>query len=183
MVVVGGFGVVQATTHEPENPSAVRRTAVVPAPPANDTGNGRESRRTLPPVARAKTVEPAAGLTVAVEEIRATASNALGPGMMSGPAVTVTVTVRNETGRPVRAPGGGTMTLTYGPEDTPADISPQQDDQAVPAVIAAGSEVSGSYTFLVPEDKRSELTITFDYRQSDPAAVFTGVVDNGGAGQ
>lgn len=182
MVVVGGFGVVQATTHDPVGPGGVMGTAVVPAPPINDSGDGREARRTLPPVARSRAASPMTGLTVTLDSIRATESNAVGPGMIQGPAVTVTVTVRNETGRPLRAPGGGIMTVTYGPENVPAGFSPQPDDQMVPPVIEAGEAATGTYTFLVPENQRSQLTVTFDFGPPSPAVVFAGAVDNGGAG-
>lgn len=185
IVVAGGFGVVHATNHDAESsgpPGLSMGTAVVPAPPVADTGDGREARRTLPPVARGRAASPIAGLSVTVDSIRATQSNAQGPGMVQGPAVTVTVSVRNETGRQVRAPGG-TMTVTYGPEDTPAEFSPQPDEQPVPSVLEPGAQATGSYTFLVPEGERDELTITFDYRPSDPAVVITGAADNGGGGQ
>jgi hypothetical protein len=187
LVVAGGFGIVHATNHGPggtaEAPGSTTRPAAVPAPPAQSgAGDGRDVRRTLPSVARNRAASPAAGLSVTLDGIRAIEADAQGPGMMAGPAVTVMVTVRNETGRQVRAPGG-TMTVTYGPEDIPAELSQQPSDVPVPPSIEAGGTVQGTYTFLVPVDERNELTITFDYRASDPAVVFTGTADNGGAGR
>lgn len=184
-VALGGFGVVNATTHDTESPpGSTVRTAMVPAPPApaGGAGDGREARRTLPPVAQGRAATPQNGLTVTVDEIRPVESDAQGPGMMGGPAVTVVVTVRNDTARQLRTPGGS-MSLTYGPEDIPADFAPQPDDRPVPPVIEPGAEASGSYTFVLPEAQRDDLTITFNYSPANPAAVFTGSAAAGGAGQ
>lgn len=145
-----------------------------PGEPAvvEDAGTGEERRATAETVSLDEPASPAEGLEISIESTEPVQAEGMGPGGMSGPAVAVVVTVHNTTDAPVETLGG-TVTVSYGPDALPADLSLQRGDQPLPDVVAAGQTVSGTYTFLVPEDQRESLTVTASYRASDPAVVFT----------
>jgi hypothetical protein len=136
-------------------------------------GTGEEKRTTAETVALDEPASPAEGLQVTVDSTEPVQAEGMGPGGMSGPAVAVVVTVHNTTDAPIETLGG-TVTVAYGPDALPADPSLQAGDRPLPQVVAAGETVSGTYTFMVPEDQREDLVITASYRASDPAVVFTG---------
>lgn len=146
-----------------------------PGEPAvvEDGGTGEERRATAETVSLDEPASPAEGLEISIESTEPVQAEGMGPGGMSGPAVAVVVTVHNTTDAPVETLGG-TVTVSYGPDALPADLTLQRGDQTLPDVVAAGQTVSGTYTFLVPEDQRENLTVTASYRASDPAVVFTG---------
>ncbi|MFE7631051.1 hypothetical protein [Kocuria sp. NPDC057446] len=146
-----------------------------PGEPAvvEDAGTGEERRATAETVSLDEPASPAEGLEISIESTEPVQAEGMGPGGMSGPAVAVVVTVRNTTDAPVETLGG-TVTVSYGPDALPADLTLQRGDRTLPDVVAAGQTVSGTYTFLVPEDQRENLTVTASYRASDPAVVFTG---------
>ena len=138
-----------------------------------DSGTGEEERATIETVSLGEEAEPADGLEILVESTRSVTAEGMGPGGMSGPAIAVVVKVRNTTSSPISTLGSS-VTVTYGSDDRPAAPSRQSDDVSLPVQIAPGKTVSGTYTFLVPEDQREDLVITASYRATDPAAVFSG---------
>ncbi|MFI7583322.1 hypothetical protein ACH9DO_05960 [Kocuria sp. M1N1S27] len=146
-----------------------------PGEPAvvEDDGTGEEERATTETVSLGEEAQPADGLEIVVESTRPVTAEGMGPGGMSGPAIAVVVTVHNSTDAPVSTLGGS-VTVTYGPDERPAAPSRQPDDISLPVEVAPGETVSGTYTFLVPEDQRDDLVITASYRATDPAAVFAG---------
>lgn len=162
------------------DPADVFRAAgsAEPGQPAvvEGSGTGEEKRATAETVALDEPASPAEGLEITVDSTEPVQAEGMGPGGMSGPAIAVVVTVHNTTDAPVETLGG-TVTVAYGPDALPADPSLQAGDQPLPPVVAAGETVSGTYTFLVPEDQREDLVITASYRASDPAVVFTGGAD------
>lgn len=162
------------------DPADVFRAAgsAEPGEPAvvEGSGTGEEKRATAETVALDEPASPAEGLEITVDSTEPVQAEGMGPGGMSGPAIAVVVTVHNTTDAPVETLGG-TVTVAYGPDALPADLSLQSGDRPLPQVVAAGETVSGTYTFLVPEDQREDLAITASYRASDPAVVFTGGAD------
>lgn len=172
----------EEATDEAQEPVRVAAPAE-PGEPAvvEGGGTGKEERSTTETVALDEPVQPAKGLEIAVESTKAVQAEGMGPGGMSGPAITVVVTVRNATDSPVSTIGSS-VTLTYGPDDRPGEPSRQPDDAGLPGEVAPGKTVSGTYTFLVPEDQREDVVITASYRATDPAAVFAGRAHDQGAG-
>ena len=166
-----------------ETPGAVH--IVPPAEPGQPavvagSGTGEEKRATTETVALDEPVRPAEGLEITVESAKPVQAEGMGPGGVAGPAIAVVVTVRNTTDSPV-ATLGSSVTVTYGPDDRPASPSRQPDDVSLPREVAPGKTVSGTYTFLVPEDQREDVVITASYRATDPAAVFAGQALGDGA--
>lgn len=151
-----------------EAPSEPGAPAVV-----QDAGTGEEERSTVAVVALDEPAPAAEGLEVSIASAKPVEAEGLGPGGMSGPAIAVVVSVRNTTDATI-ATLGSSVTAAYGPEEQPADFSPQADDGRLPSEVAPGEAVSGTYTFLVPEDQREDVVITVSYRPTDPAAVFAG---------
>lgn len=143
-------------------------------------GTGEERRSTTATVALDKPARPAEGLEITIASAKPVDAQGMGPGGMSGPGIAVVVTVRNATEAPVSTLGSS-VTVTYGPQDQPAPPSRQRGEEALPNEVAPGRTVSGTYTFLVPEDARDDVQITASYRATDPAAVFAGSVRGNGA--
>lgn len=170
---------------ERERGGAERARVAPPAEPGQPAvveggGTGEEKRSTTATVALHQPARPAEGLEVAIASTKPVEAEGMGPGGMSGPALAVVVTVRNGTDAPVSTLGSS-VTVEYGPEDLPAPPSRQRGDEALPHDVAPGRTVSGTYTFLVPEDARDDLQITASYRATDPAAVFAGPARGHGA--
>ena len=143
-------------------------------------GTGEEQRSTTEPVVLDEPARPAEGLEITVGSTAPVQAEGMGPGGVSGPALAVVVQVRNTTDAPVSTLGSS-VNVTYGSDDRPASPSRQPGDEPLPAEVAPGETVSGTYTFLVPEDQREDVVITASYRATDPAAVFAGPAREDGA--
>ncbi|MFI7484352.1 hypothetical protein ACH9EU_18285 [Kocuria sp. M1R5S2] len=156
-------------------PAEPGRPAVV-----EDTGTGEERRATVKTVALDKPARPAEGLEITVSSTKPVDAEGMGPGGVSGPAIAVVVTVRNTTDAAVSTLGS-TVTVAYGRDKVPASPSRQPGDDPLPREVAPGKTVSGTYTFLVPEDQRDDVVVTASYRATDPAAVFAGPARGDGA--
>lgn len=180
-----GRGQKEASEASGDGAEAVQVT--LPAEPGEPavvegTGTGEEERATTETVSLDETVRPAEGLEITVDSTQPVQAQGMGPGGVAGPAIAVVVTVRNTTDATVSTLGSS-VTVTYGPDDSPATPSRQPDDEMLPQEVAPGKTVTGTYTFLVPEDQRKDVVITASYRATDPAAVFAGQAPGDGADQ
>ena len=107
----------------------------------------------------------------AVKEIRATARQ---PGEVAGPAVAVTLQVRNGSRRALDLTR---VVVTL----ADADQAPGGEMTAAPAKpltgrLAPGRTAVGTYVFTVPERRRAPVTVTVTLDPGLPVLVFTGDV-------
>lgn len=174
-----GPGTGENTQAALEPPAAPGRPTIVSPPSGGKppvirgTGTGEEQRSARAAVALNEIARPADGIEVTVREVRAVQSEGEVPGYRYGPAVVLKVSVRNATDAPISTLAS-TVTVEYGPDARPADLSPQAEDEPLPSEIAAGRTEVGTYTFLVPESGRDDMSVTVSYRAVDPAVVLEG---------
>ncbi|MGY1708516.1 hypothetical protein ACI8AC_03305 [Geodermatophilus sp. SYSU D00758] len=129
----------------------------------------------LPAVPLDRPAESADGLSATVAGIEAIEGTGVGPGNMSGPALRVTVLLRNGTAEPVDL-AGVAVDLAHGGERLPA--SPLDDPSAAPfsGTLEQGGSAEGVYVFTVPADDRDSVTVSVSPRAGAPFLVFTGAV-------
>lgn len=112
------------------------------------------------------------GLTVALSQIASVDGVANGVGEVGGPSLKFTVTATN-TGSETVSLQTSVVGLTYGTNQTPA-IELQSAGIPLPAEVAPGQSVTGTFVFVVPTELRDDVRITLDYRAGTPVAVFEG---------
>jgi hypothetical protein len=147
----------------------------VPPTPTGPTGDVDEPPGSLPPVALTATAEIGNGIVATLPSIEEIEGHAVGPGNVSGPALRITVRIRNGTSEPVSL-DGVSVNVAYGPELTPA--SPLGDSSTDPFTgsLSAGAEADGVYVVSVPADARESVTIEVGYQPGAPLLLFTGPV-------
>lgn len=116
------------------------------------------------------------GLSVGISDITAIDGVASGVGEVGGPSLQFTVSATNSgtASVPLQTAVVG---LTYGSNQTPS-IELGSSSTPLPAEVAPGQTVTGSYVFVVPVEERGDIRITLDYRAGTPVAVFEGSAPN-----
>jgi hypothetical protein len=116
------------------------------------------------------------GVTVDVPTIEAIEAEAQGKGSIAGPAVRVTVRLRNGTAAPL-ALDDAVVTLTFGADSAPA--SPVEDSSVArfSGTLAPGDAGEGVYVFRVPADQRGAVTVQVAVRPGASVVTFAGAVD------
>jgi hypothetical protein len=116
------------------------------------------------------------GVTVDVPTIEAVEAEAQGKGSVAGPAVRVTVRLRNGTAAPLVL-DDAVVTLTYGADSAPA--SPVEDSSVArfTGTLEPGAEGEGVYVFRVPADQRGAVTVQVAVRPGASVVTFAGAVD------
>jgi hypothetical protein len=116
------------------------------------------------------------GVTVDVPTIEAIEAEAQGKGSIAGPAVRVTVRLRNGTAAPL-ALDDAVVTLTFGADSAPA--SPVEDSSVArfSGTLEPGDAGEGVYVFRVPADQRGAVTVQVAVRPGASVVTFAGAVD------
>jgi hypothetical protein len=116
------------------------------------------------------------GVSVSLASITAIDGHGSGPGNISGPALRVTVRVRND-GSAAFSLDGISVNLAYGGDLNPA--SPLDDPSAAPfhGMLQPGKVAEGTYVFTVPADARHSVSVQVLPSAGSPVAVFTGPAD------
>lgn len=147
-------------------PSAVPSSsspAPAPAPSA-----GQEVPVTFQDV---PTVSP--GLTVTVREINPVEGTSDAPGEIAGPSLQFVVDFANSSDQPVSL-AQVAVNADYGQDRTPAIELDQEQSEQVPAEVAPGQTVSGSYVYNVPEDQRDLVRLLVFTNVDAPVFAFEG---------
>jgi hypothetical protein len=113
------------------------------------------------------------GVDVRVSEVESVQGDAKGPGEISGPAVRVSVEVRNTSDEEV-AMDLALVNVYYGKDKTPASALSGPGLAPLSGSIPAGKSATGAYVFSVPEDQREQLTVEFSYSTDAPTVIFSG---------
>jgi hypothetical protein len=104
-----------------------------------------------------------------IESVQATASL---PGEVGGPALAITVKVKNQTGKKLSL-ALGVVNAYYGPERTPAVSVASDGEVPFPASVADGESAKGVYVFQIPEEARP-VRVELDLGNGADVVVFKG---------
>ncbi|MFT3860678.1 DUF4352 domain-containing protein [Micropruina sp.] len=118
---------------------------------------------------------PAKGVTAEVTAIKAVTGEAQGPGEIAGPALRVTVQVRNRSDGPVDL-ANTVVNLYYGKKNAPAAALSGPDPVPFSGRLAPGKKAKGSYIFNVPKNQRGQIRVEFRYSTEAAVSIFEGSV-------
>lgn len=157
-------------------PAAVTSSAA----PAPATGSGPTDEATgRPPELPAVALDAPAGtggVTARLTAVEAVQGNAgEGVGEVDGPAVAVTVELRNATGAELSL-AGVAVELSHGADLVPAP--PLDDESAAPfqGELGDGDTAVGRYVFRVPTGDRGDVTVLVEHQAGAPFLAFRGPV-------
>lgn len=129
----------------------------------------------VPPVSIKEEADFGDGVTATVVKLAAVDAEAAGAGEIGGPAVAVTIALRNGTSKTLPL-GAVNVQMVYGSEQTPAtpvDGDPQAKDFT--GSLDPKDRQKGVYLFTIPPDERDEVTITVSHASLSPIVAFQGV--------
>jgi hypothetical protein len=166
-----------STTSSPSLQTAPRSPTEAPlgTTPAPGATDPNAPPTTLAPVALDGRGDVGNGVVTTLPAIDAIQSSAQGPGNIAGPALRVTVRIKNGTADAIPL-DGVTVNLYYGTDRTPA--SPEEDPSRAPfsGTLAPGASADGIYVFSVPSNARDSVTVELGYIPGAPILLFTGKV-------
>ncbi len=129
--------------------------------------------KTLAPVALTQPASYGDGVVVQVSRVRSIEVKGRGIGEISGPAVAFTLQLRNS-GRTPLPLGNVAVTASHGSADTPASPIESAPARPFPRSAPAGSTVTGTYVFTIPQKQRADVSLQVAYAAGHPVAVLTG---------
>jgi hypothetical protein len=152
---------------EPAGPSQPSE----PAPEPQAVAGGDAPPPALPAVALDEDAAAGDGVTAAVRSVETIQGEGHGPGQVDGPAVRVTVELRNGTAGALSL-DGVSIAVTTGADALPA--SPIDDPAVRPFTgeLAAGESATAVYVFTVQGG--GPVTVEVGHRAGAPLLVFTG---------
>lgn len=182
MVLLVGCSAVEAAerpaaVQESESPSPTPIDPDAPAP----TPSVEADAPTKAPAAEVETgpidepIELSTGLVIELDSVSATTVTAATPGEVSGPAVVVKLTARNDS-REAADLDSAVVTLTaadgeYGIGTTAGPNTPLAGD------LEPGDSASGSYVFMLDPAADRSVTVSVNYSAGEPVAEFSGKTD------
>jgi hypothetical protein len=127
---------------------------------------------TLAPVSLDRTVVNH-GVTASLTRLEAIVGQASGIGQVDGPALRITVRLRNGSASRLSLEQAS-VNVSYGADQTPAP--PLADSSSAPFAgsLAPGDTAQGVYVFRVPKSARNSVRVEVAYRAGAPIMVFTG---------
>ncbi|MFE7227032.1 hypothetical protein ACFU7D_19715 [Nocardioides sp. NPDC057577] len=136
---------------------------------ADDEGESSEGNRALGLKSVATTSPGVTARLARIDSVQATASL---PGEIGGPALAITVKVKNQTGKKLDL-ALGVVNAYYGPERTPAVSVASDGEVPFPASVADGESAKGVYVFQIPEQARP-VRVELDLGNGADVVVFKG---------
>lgn len=161
------------------SPSA---TPAAPRSTVTTTGPGKSaspSKPTTAPIPEMTPTKPNVEVTqendvaVSLTKIESVQGEARLPGEIAGPAIRVTVRVRNGSSTALDV-GNVRVNAYYGNDQTPAGVLTAPGGKPFEGKIAPRTEAEGVYLFAIPISERNSVRITVDTTAGVPVAVFTG---------
>lgn len=150
-----------ATPSEKESESSESEESEPGKPSGDNRAVGLEAEATSAPGVTARLAR--------IDSIHATASL---PGEIGGPALAITVKVKNQTGKKLDL-ALGVVNAYYGPERTPAVSVASDGEVPFPASVADGESAKGVYVFQIPEEARP-VRVELDLGNGADVVVFKG---------
>ncbi|HEY8300826.1 MAG TPA: hypothetical protein VIG48_02905 [Jatrophihabitans sp.] len=121
-----------------------------------------------------KTAQVTRAITVRIVDVKPIQGKPLLPGEVKGPAIAVTVTVRNTTAHAV--PLEPVVNAYSGPRRTPALTLSGAPAKRLPNRVGPGSSVTGIYPFTMSAAQRKDLTVDVSVAARLPVVRFHGSV-------
>ncbi|MEU0315199.1 hypothetical protein [Nocardioides sp. NPDC006273] len=134
-----------------------------------EPGKPTDGNRALGLKAEATTAPGVTARLARIDSVQATASL---PGEIGGPALAITVKVKNQTGKKLDL-ALGVVNAYYGPERTPAVSVASDGEVPFPASVADGESAKGVYVFQIPEEARP-VRVELDLGNGADVVVFKG---------
>ncbi|TQL69954.1 hypothetical protein FB381_3877 [Nocardioides albertanoniae] len=114
----------------------------------------------------------APGVTARLKEIDSVQAKASLPGEVGGPALAITVSVKNQTDKKLNL-ALGVVNAYFGPERTPAVSVASDGEVPFPPSVAPGDAAEGVYVFQIPEQARP-VRVELDLGDGADVVVFKG---------
>ncbi|MER7607615.1 hypothetical protein [Nocardioides sp. NPDC127503] len=150
-----------ATPSEKESESSESEESEPGKPSGDNRAVGLKAEATSAPGVTARLAR--------IDSVQATASL---PGEIGGPALAITVKVKNQTGKKLDL-ALGVVNAYYGPERTPAVSVASDGEVPFPASVADGESAKGVYVFQIPEEGRP-VRVELDLGNGADVVVFKG---------
>ena len=144
------------------SPTATGSPTVVPTQKPTSVKTGLDGK-----------VETTPGVTASVKSVEAVQGEARGPGEIAGPALRITVNIKNGSDKSIRTELG-LINVYYGKDRRPAGTLSGPGVAPFPAEIAAGGSGTGTAVFTVPKSSRSLIEVEFSYSTDAPVVIFSG---------
>ena len=143
-------------TAQTESGAPSKRTAgTAPSDQATDAGTNR-----LPTVPPGESEEVAPGIVVSADALKNVSITGAGPGELSGPGISVTVHVDNDTDAEVDL-GGFAVNAYYGKVPAIPSLGSSADQLA--GELAPGGSASGVYLFVKPDGSTGALRLEIEH--------------------
>lgn len=151
------------------------RTAIPPSP----TGGVRETvaakkESTRPPVPLDQAASAKPDVVVAISEVRQISARAQVPGEVGGPAVSLRVSVTNQSGEP--APLDQAVVALTDARGNPGQEMSADPARPVTGVLPPGEAADGVYVFTVDPAHLDPVTVTVTLAGETPVLLFRGDV-------
>lgn len=112
-------------------------------------------------------------VVVSLAKVESVQGEARLPGEIAGPAIRVTVHVKNGSSKALDV-GNVRVNAYYGADQTPAGMLTAPGGKQFEGKIAPRTDADGVYLFTIPTSERDNVRITVDTAAGVPVAVFTG---------
>lgn len=150
-------------------------TTPVP-PPANggisQTVTPTRAATTLPTVPLSKTASYRSGIGVALVSIAPSTAKARNIGEVSGPALTITVKVTNNSD--MAADISAVIVNVFDRTGAPCNQIQNDKLHQFGGKLAPGKSAEGQYQFTIAKDRRNPIAVQVIYAGGEPVAVFRG---------
>lgn len=179
VVLAGVFYVTSRNNPAADTPGSA---SPVPGSAGTATGPGKSaspSKTATAPIPEMTPTKPNAEVTqendvlVSLAKVESVQGEARLPGEIAGPAIRVTVHVKNGSSKALNI-GNVRVTAYYGSDQTPAGILTAPGGKQFDGTLAPRGEADGVYLFAIPTADRDNVRITVDTAAGVPVAVFAG---------
>lgn len=165
----------RAGTGAPESTPGAEPAPGAKPSPASLTPVPVEPVRTLPAVAMSEPADFGTGLQLVVTGAESVAGTARGPGEIAGPAVQLSLELRNHSDEPIGL-DHVVVSLEHGPARAPASPLAGPPARDFEGVLEPSSTQRATYVYAVPTADHDDLRILASYAGEAPAVALVGAV-------
>lgn len=156
-------------TGAPSTPPRGVQTTGAPAITPVGTPSVAISTAAATQVGKAAPILP--GVAVTVTSVKAVTVKSEQPGQVAGPAVAVTVSVKNSSGGRFSL-SGLVVNVSYGPEAAPGSQTEASPSKVLTGTLAAQKSATGVYVFNVPAGQAGTVRVTVSSDRSPTILEF-----------
>jgi hypothetical protein len=157
-------------------PAATGTSSPTSSPASTEPSSGSaDEPPALPAVALTAPASAGDGVVATLPEVVAIEGSGTGPGNIAGPAVRVTVEVRNGTSEAIELDQVAVNAYS-GADRTPASPLADPAQRPFAGSLAPGETATAVQVFSVPAEDLGAVTIEVGYRAGAPLLLFTGAV-------